>query len=68
MARAAGCAQRGGSTAAQGGGRFKKLAQIFSNPKLPSLDDYYEPWTYEYDTLISAPLGEHTPGGAAASR
>ena len=43
------------------GGRFKRLAQIFSNPNLPTLQDYYEPWTYEYDTLISAPLGEHTP-------
>ncbi len=43
------------------GGRFKRLAQIFSNPHLPTLKDYYEPWTYEYDMLISAPLGEHTP-------
>jgi nitrate reductase beta subunit len=43
------------------GGRFKRLAQIFSNPLLPTLSDYYEPWTYDYDTLISAPLGEHTP-------
>jgi nitrate reductase beta subunit len=43
------------------GGRFKRLAQIFSNPNLPTLQDYYEPWTYEYDMLISAPLGEHTP-------
>lgn len=43
------------------GGRIKRLAQIFSNPLLPTLKDYYEPWTYDYDTLISAPLGEHTP-------
>lgn len=43
------------------GGRLKRLATIFSNPKLPELSDYYEPWTYDYDTLISAPLGEHTP-------
>jgi len=43
------------------GGRFKRLAQIFSNPNLPTLDDYYEPWTYEYDMLISSPLGENTP-------
>ncbi|MDO5629252.1 MAG: nitrate reductase subunit beta, partial [Mobilicoccus sp.] len=28
---------------------------------LPGMDDYYEPWTYDYDTLISAPLQEHTP-------
>ena len=52
---------RRGRLRLKGGGRLKKLASIFSNPKLPSLDDYYEPWTYEYDTLISAPLGEHTP-------
>jgi nitrate reductase beta subunit len=52
---------RRGRLRLKGGGRFKKLASIFSNPKLPSLNDYYEPWTYEYDTLISAPLGEHTP-------
>jgi nitrate reductase beta subunit len=43
------------------GGRFHRLLKIFSNPKMPTLQEYYEPWTYEYDTLISAPLGEHTP-------
>ena len=43
------------------GGRVKRLLQIFSNPNLPTLKDYYEPWTYDYDTLISSPLGEHTP-------
>ncbi|MFN8172444.1 MAG: nitrate reductase subunit beta [Candidatus Nanopelagicales bacterium] len=43
------------------GGRLRRLAQIFNNPDLPTLQDYYEPWTYEYDMLLSAPLGEHTP-------
>lgn len=43
------------------GGRFKRFLQIFNNPNLPTMDDYYEPWTYEYDNLISAPSGEHTP-------
>ncbi|WP_226343797.1 nitrate reductase subunit beta [Agilicoccus flavus] len=43
------------------GGRVKKLLQIFANPVLPSLEDYYEPWTYDYDTLVKAPLQEHTP-------
>ncbi|WP_028047530.1 nitrate reductase subunit beta [Cellulomonas sp. URHE0023] len=43
------------------GGRFSKLAHIFSNPKLPEISDYYEPWTYEYDALLSSPQGEHTP-------
>ncbi|MDM8084113.1 nitrate reductase subunit beta [Cellulomonas cellasea] len=52
---------RGGRLKLRAGGRFSKLAHIFSNPTLPGIDDYYEPWTYDYDTLLSAPLGEHTP-------
>ncbi|HET8593787.1 MAG TPA: nitrate reductase subunit beta [Intrasporangium sp.] len=43
------------------GGRWKKLATIFSNPKLPSLDDYYEPWTYDYANLTSAPAQDVFP-------
>ena len=43
------------------GGRLRKLTRIFANPKLPSIDDYYEPWTYDYENLTTAPLGEHMP-------
>ncbi|HEX6365382.1 MAG TPA: nitrate reductase subunit beta [Agromyces sp.] len=43
------------------GGRLAKLARIFSNPRLPGLSDYYEPWTYEYDMLLNAPAGDYTP-------
>ncbi len=43
------------------GGRLQKLLRIFSNPKLPSINDYYEPWTYDYENLTNAPLGEHIP-------
>jgi nitrate reductase beta subunit len=43
------------------GGRFAKLARIFANPKLPSIQDYYEPWTYDYETLVNAPAGDHMP-------
>ncbi|MGW3100572.1 nitrate reductase subunit beta [Streptomyces sp. NPDC001100] len=50
-----------GNLTLKAGGRFKKLITIFSNPVLPSLDDYYEPWTYDYETLTNAPLQEHTP-------
>ena len=46
---------RGGRLVPAGGGRLRKLAQIFSNPDLPGVEDYYEPWTYEYDKLLSAP-------------
>ena len=43
------------------GGRLKRLATIFANPVMPSIHDYYEPWTYDYDTLLSAPLGDDFP-------
>lgn len=43
------------------GGRMKNLFTIFASPKQPSIDEYYEPWTYDYERLTSAPLQEHTP-------
>lgn len=43
------------------GGRLKRLATIFNNPLLPGVDDYYEPWTYDYDTLLNAPQGQTSP-------
>ncbi len=52
---------RRGRLKLKGGGRLRKLLTIFSNPKLPSINDYYEPWTYDYDTLTTAPQQEHTP-------
>ena len=47
------------------GGRIKRLTQIFNNPNLPTMQDYYEPWTYEYDMLLSSPLGRAHAGGPA---
>ena len=35
-------------------GALRKLANIFFNPDLPSLDDYYEPWTYDYEHADNA--------------
>ena len=43
------------------GGRVRKLLTIFANPVLPNIRDYYEPWTYDYENLTSAPLGEDFP-------
>src|SRR5690606_39176780 len=53
--------ERRGKLHLRAGGRLAKLARIFSNPKLPEIDDYYEPWTYDYDMLVNAPSGDHTP-------
>ena len=58
---------RGGWTAEGGelrlrqGGRLASLARVFANPRLPVLDDYYQPYTYRYDDLFSAPAGQGQP-------
>ncbi len=52
--------QRGRLTL-KAGGRFKKLLTIFSSPTMPGMDDYYEPWTYDYETLTTAPSQRDTP-------
>ena len=43
------------------GGRLKRLLSIFASPVQPELADYYEPWTYDYKTLVEAPLGDDFP-------
>ncbi len=52
---------RKGRLALKAGGRLKKLLSIFYNPDMPSIDDYGEPWTYDYQTLINAPAGTQNP-------
>jgi nitrate reductase beta subunit len=42
-------------------GRTQGLGNIFFNPNLPTIDDYYEPWTYQYDELFNAPEGDDQP-------
>lgn len=43
------------------GGRLNRLLNIFYNPNLPTIDDYYEPWSYTYDELISRREGKSQP-------
>lgn len=43
------------------GGRAHKLLNLFHNPDLPTIDEYYEPWTYDYDKLISSLKKKHQP-------
>jgi len=52
---------RKGRLRLKAGGRVKKLLTIFSNPDMPTIDDFYEPWTYDYETLINAPLQDRDP-------
>lgn len=37
------------------GGKLAILAKIFANPDLPEIDDYYEPYTFDYEHLHNAP-------------
>ncbi len=42
-------------------GKGRIVANIFHNPHMPSMDDYYEPWTYDYQHLFTAPEGPDQP-------
>jgi nitrate reductase beta subunit len=39
----------------------KTVVNIFHNPNMPTMDDYYEPWTYDYQHLFNAPEGPDQP-------
>ncbi|MEM5325706.1 nitrate reductase subunit beta [Paraburkholderia sp. JHI2823] len=43
------------------GPKLKVLANLFANPNLPGIDDYYEPFTYDYEHLQKAPLSQTPP-------
>jgi len=51
----------GGAIALKGAGKQKGLLNIFHNPNMPVIDDYYEPFTYDYLNLIEAPAGDDQP-------
>jgi len=48
-------------------GRFGALGNLFHNPALPVIDDYYEPWTYDYSNLFDAEEGDDQPTARAVS-
>jgi nitrate reductase / nitrite oxidoreductase, beta subunit len=50
-----------GKLSLKAGGRTQKLLNIFHNPNLPVIDDYYEPWTYDYEKLVSSPRKTYQP-------
>jgi nitrate reductase beta subunit len=58
---------RRGRLKLKAGGRFRKLLTIFANPLLPNIRDYYEPWTYDYEHLTTAPLGDDFPAAQPKS-
>ncbi len=45
----------------KGAGKFQGIKNLFHNPNMPEMDDYYEPWTYDYSNLFEAPEGNDQP-------
>lgn len=43
------------------GSKTNSLLNLFYNPVQPELDDYYEPWTYDYETLTNSPKRKYQP-------
>ena len=41
--------------------KSKTITNIFHNPNMPTMDDYYEPWSYKYKDLFDAPAGDDQP-------
>jgi len=47
--------KRNGKIEPRIGAKWRVLANIFANPDLPEIDDYYEPFTFDYEHLQKAP-------------
>ncbi|QGI43484.1 nitrate reductase subunit beta [Bacillus licheniformis] len=43
------------------GAKATRLMNLFYNPYQPTIDDYYEPWNYDYETLTNSPEKKHQP-------
>jgi nitrate reductase beta subunit len=52
---------KSGKIKLKGAGKLKGLMNIFHNPNLPVIDDYYEPFTYKYLDLIESPQQDVQP-------
>lgn len=50
------------------GSKWRILSNIFANPDLPEIDDYYEPFDFDHDHLKSAPEMEAFPTARPYSR
>ncbi len=53
--------KRNGKVKLKGAGKRRGLTNIFYNPNMPVIDDYYEPFTYKYLDLIESPEGDDQP-------
>ncbi|HEB85397.1 MAG TPA: nitrate reductase subunit beta [Gammaproteobacteria bacterium] len=59
---------RSGKLQPKQGAKWRILANIFANPNLPEIDDFYEPFDFDYDHLKSAPEMEAFPTARPRSK
>ena len=59
---------KGNSLRPRLGQRLGVMTSLFYNPNLPVIDDYYEPWTYQYETLTNAPQASDQPTARPISK
>jgi nitrate reductase / nitrite oxidoreductase, beta subunit len=53
--------RRDGALEPRIGAKWRVLANIFANPDLPQIDDYYEPFTFDYEHLHTAKESQAFP-------
>ena len=46
---------KSGNLALSTGSKGSRLMKLFYHPEQPEITDYFEPWTYDYETLIQLP-------------
>lgn len=59
--------RRGETLRLLGAGKGKGMKVLFHNTNMPTIDNYYEPWTYQYEKLLNAPEGDDQPTAEAIS-
>ncbi len=59
--------KQGDTARLKGAGKAKGLSRLFHNTHLPTMDNYYEPWTYQYEKLFDSPEGDDQPTAEAVS-
>lgn len=56
-----------GSPELVAGGKLTRAANLFGTAHMPTLDDYYDPWDFDYANLTTSPAVKHQPTAQAIS-
>jgi nitrate reductase beta subunit len=60
--------KKNGKLELKAGGRTSKLLNLFANPDMPEIDDYYEPFDFDYPKLQNKSLSEACPTARPVSQ